>query len=58
MAHVYCTHCINIESVLYCCMEECCNAEENYCNSCPCNGCNCFDLEDSRDDRPNYKEKL
>jgi len=54
--YVYCTECKNIYYVLKC-------IDLNYpnkiieCKDCPCNNCNCWDIEDSRKDRPKYEAK-
>lgn len=49
--HVYCTSCKYIKYALECLNRQ---LEERDCNKCPCNRCNCYDIEDSRNDRPNY----
>lgn len=53
--HVYCTNCINIDSVL-----KCIESETEDCSNCPCNGCECRNPEDSFPfiERPKYKEKV
>ncbi len=48
--HVYCVDCIHLQPIP-------CATET--CEKCPCNGCFCFNPEDSSNinERPNYQPK-
>ena len=60
--HVSCTNCANFDDCLKCVNESYYidNVINNnkHCRTCNCNGCDCFDLEDSTpfSERPNYIE--